>query len=103
MMNYVDGKVWLDGSLIRIFAQGGIDFYAEFNGKMIKVEDTDSYSLTKYFGVPAYRRITYHLELPLNPNKKNQAVRFYAKDKNDKYQLRITFSDHWAKLSKIPR
>ena len=103
MMNYVDGKVWLDGSLISIFAQGGIDFYAEFNGKMIKVEDTDSYSLTKYFGVPAYRRITYHLELPLNPNKKNQAVRFYAKDKNDKYQLRITFSDHWAKLSKIPR
>ena len=103
MMNYVDGKVWLDGSLISIFEQGNVEFFAEFNNEMIKVEDTDAYSLTKYFGIPAYRRITYHLELNLNPDLKKQQVRFYAKHGDKKYLLRITFSDHWAKLSKSPR
>lgn len=103
VMNYIDGKVWIDGSLISIFEQGGVEFYAEFNNKSIKIEDTDAYSLTKYFGFPAYRRITYHLELALNSAGRKQSVKFYAKHKNEKYQLRIAFSDHWAKLSKSPR
>ena len=103
VMNYIDGKVWIDGSLISIFQQGGVEFYAEFNDKLIKIEDTDAYSLTKYFGIPAYRRITYHLELALNPSLRKQRVRFYAKYKDKNFQLRITFSDHWAKLSKSPR
>ena len=103
VMNYIDGKVWIDGSLISIFQQGGVEFYAEFNDKLIKIEDTDAYSLTKYFGIPAYRRITYHLELALNPSLRKQRVRFYAKYKDKNFQLRIIFSDHWAKLSKSPR
>lgn len=103
VMNYIDGKVWIDGSLISIFQQGGVEFYAEFNDKLIKIVDTDAYSLTKYFGIPAYRRITYHLELALNPSLKKQRVRFYAKYNDEKFLLRITFSDHWAKLSKSPR
>lgn len=103
VMNYIDGKVWIDGSLISIFEQGNVEFYAEFNNKSIKIEDTDAYSLTKYFGIPAYRRITYHLELGLDPDRKKQSVKFFAKYKNEKFQMRIAFSDHWAKLSKSPR
>lgn len=103
VMNYIDGKVWIDGSLISIFEQGNAEFYAEFNNKSIKIEDTDAYSLTKYFGIPAYRRITYHLELGLDPDRKKQSVKFFAKYKNEKFQMRIAFSDHWAKLSKSPR
>ena len=103
VMNYIDGKVWIDGSLISIFEQGNVEFYAEFNNKSIKIEDTDAYSLTKYFGIPAYRRITYHLELGLDPDRKKQNVKFFAQYKNEKFQMRIAFSDHWAKLSKSPR
>lgn len=103
VMNYIDGKVWIDGSLISIFEQGNVEFYAEFNHKLIKIVDTDAYSLTKYFGIPAYKRITYHLELELDPLKRKQAVRFFAKYKKQEFQLRIAFSDHWAKLSKSPR
>lgn len=103
VMNYIDGKVWIDGSLISIFEQGNVEFYAEFNKKAYKIKDTDAYSLTKYFGIPAYRRITYHLELELDPKKRKQSVKFYAKYKNSKFPLRIAFSDHWAKLSKSPR
>ena len=103
MMNYIDGKVWIDGSLISIFEQGGVEFYAEFNKEKYKIEDTDAYSLTKYFGFPAYRRITYHLELQLDEKRRKQSVKFYARYKNEKFRLRIAFSDHWAKLSKSPR
>lgn len=103
IMNYIDGKVWIDGSLISIFQYGNVKFYAEFEGKSVLVEDTDAYSLTKYFGVPAYRRITYHLEIPLSPDKKLQRLRFYAKYKNEKIPMKISFTNHWAKLSKSPR
>ena len=103
VMNYIQGKVWIDGSLISIFEQGDVKFYAEFEGKKYPVIDTDAYSLTKYFGIPAYRRLTYHIELPLDPGKKIQSVRFYARCGKEKFLLRIAFSDHWAKLSKSPR
>ena len=103
IMNYIDGKVWIDGSLISIFEQGDVRYYAEFDGKVLPVEDTDAYSLTKYFGIPAYRRFTYHLEIPLDPKKKLQKLRFYAQYKNEKIPMKISFTNHWAKLSKVPR
>ena len=51
VMNYIDGRIELDGSLISIFQYGGIDYYAKFENDFVKVEDTDAYSLTKFFGV----------------------------------------------------
>lgn len=69
VMNYIQGKVWIDGSLISIFQHGKVEYYAKFNGKEYPVVDTDAYSLTKYFGVPGYRRLTYHLEFPLDEKK----------------------------------
>ena len=103
IMNYTDGKVQIDGSLISIFQYGNVEYYAEFNGKEMPVIDTDAYSLTKFFGIPAYRRITYHLELPLDPAKKSQWLRFYAKYRNETIPMKISFNNHWAKLNKSPR
>ena len=103
IMNYIDGNVWIDGSLISIYEQGNVRFYAEFDGKTMPVEDTDAYSLTKYFGIPAYRRITYHLEIPLDSRKKLQRLRFYAQYKDEQIPMKISFTNHWAKLSKSPR
>lgn len=103
IMNYIDGKVWVDGSLITIFEQGDVRYFAEFNGKILPVEDTDAYSLTKYFGIPAYRRLTYHLEIPLDPKKRLQRLNFYAQYKGEKIPMKISFTNHWAKLSKVPR
>lgn len=102
IMNYIDGNVWIDGSLISIYEQGNVRFYAEFDGKTMPVEDTDAYSLTKYFGIPAYRRITYHLEIPLDSRKKLQRLRFYAQYKDEQIPMKISFTNHWAKLSKSP-
>lgn len=103
IMNYTDGKVQIDGSLISIFRYGNVAYFAEFNGKTTEVKDTDAYSLTKYFGIPAFRRITYHLDLPLDPGKKLQRLRFYAKYRDEKIPMKISFNNHWAKLNKSPR
>lgn len=103
VMNYIEGKLCIDGSLINIFRYCDLKFYALFEGKSVLVKDTDAYSLTKYFGIPAYRRITYHLEFLLKKNIPLQKLSFYAEYQGKRYPLKITFANHWAKLSKSPR
>ncbi len=103
IMNYMDGKLWIDGSLISIFRHGDIRYYAEFNGKKYPVTDTNAYSQTKFFGVPGYRRLTYHLEFPLDEKKAVQRIQFYAEYQGTKIPMKIAFANHWAKLSKSPR
>ena len=59
IMNYFNGELWIDGSLISIFQYGDIRFFARFNGKDYPITDTTAYSQTKYFGVPGYRRLPF--------------------------------------------
>lgn len=103
VMNYVDGKVWIDGSLISIFNYGNVEYIAKFNDTVYTIKDTDAYSFTKYFGIPGYKRVTYHLELPLDHTKNIQRITFFAKINGKEYQMKISFGNHWAKLSKSPR
>lgn len=102
VMNYFDGELTLDGSLISIFKYCDLQYYADFEGNSTLVENTDAYSLTKYFGIPCYRRITYYLHFPLK-DKNIQKLSFYASFNGKKYPLKISFGNHWAKLSKSPR
>lgn len=101
-MNYIQGDLCLDGSLISIFRYCDLAFYAKFDEKCVKVIDTDAYSLTKYFGISAYRRITYHLNFTLQ-DKPIQKLSFYAQYQGKQYPMKISFANHWAKLSKSPR
>lgn len=103
IMNYFDGELWIDGSLISIFQYGNIEFFAHFNGQDYPVTDTTAYSQTKYFGVPGYRRLPFFLRFKLDPGKKLQRITFYAKYKGVRYPMKMTFANHWAKLSKSPR
>ncbi len=103
VMNYFDGKLWIDGSLSSIYKFGNVRFFAEFNGKEYPITDTNAYSQTKFFGVAGYRRVTYHLEFPLNPDLKLQRVTFFAEYEGKKIPMKINFTNHWAKLSSTPK
>ncbi|WP_346697589.1 CDP-glycerol glycerophosphotransferase family protein [Catenibacillus scindens] len=103
IMNYIDGDLWIDGSLISIFQYGDIRFFATFNGQDYPITDTTAYSQTKYFGVPGYRRLPFFLKFHLDSGKKLQRITFYAKFKGEKFPMKMTFANHWAKLSKSPR
>ena len=66
VLDYTDGKLLLDGSFRQVFNLKNIELYAEWNGERIDLEDNDRYSLTKYFGISAYKKFTFHLELPID-------------------------------------
>ena len=103
IMNYYDGDLCIDGSLISIFQYADIRFYAVFNGKRYPITDTTGYSQTKYFGVAGYRRIPFFLRFHLNPKKKLQRITFFARYEGKNYPMKMTFANHWAKLTKSPR
>ena len=103
IMNYFNGELWIDGSLISIFQYDNIEFFAAFNGQEYPITDTTAYSQTKYFGVPGYRRLPFFLKFTLDSTKQLQRITFYAKYKGVKYPMKMTFANHFAKLSKSPR
>ncbi len=103
IMNYFNGELWIDGSLISIFQYGSIEFFARFNGQDYPVTDTTAYAQTKYFGQPGYRRLPFFLKFKLDPGKKLQRITFYARFQGVNYPMKMTFANHWAKLSKSPR
>lgn len=76
VIDYRDGKLVIDGSFRRVFDLDNIDLYVRFNDQKYCLTDTDRYSLTKYFGISAYKKFTFHLELPLDTSKSVQSLSF---------------------------
>ena len=70
--------------------------------KQYSLTDTDRYSLTKYFGISAYKKFTFHLELPLDPNNKRQTVSFFARYRYTVIPLKLSFLHHWSKFTIKP-
>lgn len=103
VIDYRDGKLIIDGSFRRVFDIDDIEIYAVFNGKKYLLTDTDRYSLTKYFGISAYKKFTFHLELPLNPDADKQSLSFYAKYRMTTIPLNLSFLHHWSKFTLKPK
>ncbi|MEE0858564.1 MAG: CDP-glycerol glycerophosphotransferase family protein [Acutalibacteraceae bacterium] len=102
VIDYRDGKLVIDGSFRRVFNLKDIELYVKFNDKKFKLTDTDRYSLTKYFGISAYKKFTFHLELPLNTKKSNQTVEFFARYRYTVIPLKLSFLHHWSKFTLTP-
>lgn len=103
VLDYTDGELLLDGSFRNVFIAEELNLYAEFNGKKYVLENNDRYSLTKYFGISAYKKYTFHLELPLDSSKKVQKLKFFAKVGSTVVPLNYSFLHHWAKLAVNPQ
>lgn len=63
VMDYRDGKLVIDGSFRQVFDLEDFELYVQFGDKRQVLTNTDRYSLTKYFGISAYKKFTFHLEL----------------------------------------
>lgn len=103
VIDYRDGKLIIDGSFRRVFDLDEIELYAVFNNKKYKLDNNDRYSLTKYFGISAYKKFTFHLELPLNPDAEEQSLTFFAKYKLTTIPLNLSFLHHWSKFTLKPK
>ena len=102
VLDYTDGKLLLDGSFRQVFNLKNIELYAEWNGERIDLEDNDRYSLTKYFGISAYKKFTFHLELSFDDHRSTQKLCFFAKYKNTRVPLQFSYLHHWAKFAASP-
>lgn len=102
VLDYSDGKLLIDGSFRNVFIAKELSLYAQFNGKKYALENNDRYSLTKYFGISAYKKYTFHIELPLDSSKSVQKLFFFAKVGKTVVPLNYSFLHHWAKLAVNP-
>ena len=82
VMDYRDGKLVIDGSFRQVFDLEDFELYVQFGDKRQVLTNTDRYSLTKYFGISAYKKFTFHLELELDPENPQQTVAFFARYKD---------------------
>lgn len=102
VIDYRDGKIMIDGSFRRVFNLNDIELFATFNGVRYNLENTDRYSLTKYFGISAYKKFTFRLELPVNPEASVQKIEFFASFGNTTIPLKLSFLHHWSKFTHSP-
>ena len=102
IIDYRNGNLIIDGSFRRVFDLREIEFFVKFNDKKMKLVNNDRYSLTKYFGISAYKKFTFHLELPLDYSKPRQTVEFFARYRYTVIPLKLSFLHHWAKFTQSP-
>ncbi len=102
VLDYCDGKLLLDGSFRQVFNLNNIELYAVWNDKKLSLEDNDRYSLTKYFGISAYKKFTFRLELPIDDSLNKQKLSFFAEYGNTIVPLQFSYLHHWAKFSAKP-
>ena len=102
VLDYCDGKLLLDGSFRQVFNLKDIDLYAVWNDKRVELTDNDRYSLTKYFGISAYKKFTFRLELDIDDSREKQKLSFFASYKNTLVTLQYSYLHHWAKFAAKP-
>lgn len=102
VMDYRDGKIFIDASFRELFNRDNLKLYAVFNGEKYDIQNNDRYSLTKYFGISFYKKFTFHLEIPFKDSDDIQKLTFFGKIKNTVVPLKIGFIHHWAKLALDP-
>lgn len=66
----------IDGSFRELFSSNELNLYAVFQHHKYPLEYNDRYSLTKYFGVSAYKKFTFHIELELDESLPVQSIAF---------------------------
>ena len=102
VLDYTDGKVMLDGSFRQVFNLNNLELYAMWNGERVELFDNDRYSLTKYFGISAYKKFTFHLDLVIDDSLAYQKLSFFARYKNTRVPLQFSYLHHWAKFAGSP-
>lgn len=103
VLDYYDGKLLVDGSFRQVFNLENFELYAVWNGERIDLEDNDRYSLTKYFGISAYKKFTFRLELPIDDSRAKQKLSFFTKYHNTRVPMQLSYLHHWAKFALNPQ
>ena len=101
-MNYVDGRLEIDASVPDHFSREKVAYYFRLNGVRYDVVFNEGYSLTKYFGVSAYKRFSFHASIPLKTTGEHQELQFFVQYENKEYVVLPEYKSHTSRLSNDP-
>lgn len=73
-IDYVDGRLEIDGSIHPILYSMAKDIYFKYDGKKYPIEYNETYNLTKVFGVAVCKRHSFHLTLPVKNKAKTELI-----------------------------
>lgn len=98
-IDYRDGKWEIDGSIPALFSLDDVQPFVCRDDVEFELQYNERYSLTKYFGVAAFKRYTFHVSIPLLPNAKEQSIHFFLRVGETVYSLSPEYTSHFSRLS----
>lgn len=98
-IDYRDGKWEIDGSVPALFSLDDVRLYVCRNDEEFDLTYNQRYSLTKYFGVSAFKRYTFHVSIPLLEDEVQQDIQFRLQAGGMTYPLSPEYSSHFSRLS----
>ncbi|SEP78207.1 CDP-glycerol glycerophosphotransferase, TagB/SpsB family [Lachnospiraceae bacterium NE2001] len=107
LIDYHNGTLEIDGSLPDTVHRGVAEYFFEVGDRRYPVEFCERYSLTKYFGISAYKRLPFHATLPNVMSKVNNTSRnkltFCVEYKGKKHVIPLEFKSHTSRIAAYPR
>lgn len=95
-----ENQCWeMDLSVPSYFSRERVKYYVKLDEKLYPVRYSESYSLTKYFGQSAYKRITFHASVPIRQDVKEQKVQFVMEYGNSRYLIAPEYKSHTSRLT----
>lgn len=102
-IDYVNGNLEIDASVPDNFSRETTEYYFLLDRVRYDVVFNEGYSLTKYFGVSAYKRFTFHATIPLEKTGKRQNLRFVLLYNGMEYTIAPEYKSHTSRLSNDPK
>ena len=95
-----DNEKWeMDLSVPSYFQKGKVNFYVKVDRTLYPVKYNEQYSLTKYFGQSAYKRIYFHASVPIKQYVKEQKVQFVMEYQKRRYIIAPEYKSHTSRLT----
>lgn len=98
-MDYRKGNLEIDGSFPDTVSNDIAEYYFELAGKRYPLDFCDRYSLTKYFGRSAYKRLPFHVSIPMD---EVGDLTVHVVLNGEDYTIPCEFKSHTSRLAVYP-
>lgn len=98
-LDYVNGKLEADGAYLDFLSQDAAVF-AKFDDNYYALTINQRYSMTKYFGVTAFRMKTFHVSIPVKETDRPRLLQFVLRSQEHEYVLDYAFPSQGSRFAK---
>lgn len=99
-LDYSKGHLEIDGAYNDYFSDMEAQVYARFDKEIYPLNYNQRYSMTKYFGVTASRRKTFHVSIPVPPSEHDRLLQFVLCTQGKFFVLEYAFPAHGSRFAK---